>query len=55
MSRPSPMVAFVSEELSTLAPQIASLPASVFKTPIGTLEHTRDEMVAALDFAIVGF
>ncbi|MBY5969124.1 CcdB family protein [Halomonas denitrificans] len=36
-------------------PQIASLPISVLKTPIGTLDHMRDEIVAALDFAIVGF
>ncbi|MBY5942659.1 CcdB family protein [Halomonas sp. DP5N14-9] len=55
LTRLTPTVTPDSEELLILFPQIASLPASVLKTPIGTLEHMRDEIVAALDFAIVGF
>ncbi|WP_442487069.1 CcdB family protein [Halomonas litopenaei] len=51
----TPTVTLDSEELLILIPQIASLPASILITPIGTLENMRDEIVAALDFAIVGF
>ncbi len=55
LTRLTPTVTIDSEELLILIPQIASLPASILKRPIGTLEHMRDEIVAALDFAIVGF
>ncbi|WP_371931892.1 CcdB family protein [Halomonas sp. MMSF_3323] len=54
LTRLTPTATLDSEEMLILIPQIASFPASVFKTPIGTLEHTRDEMVAALNFAIFG-
>tara|TARA_B100000678_G_C18192365_1_gene495956 strand:+ start:866 stop:1135 length:270 start_codon:yes stop_codon:yes gene_type:complete len=55
LTRLTPTAPLDSEELLILIPQIASLPASVLKTPIGTLEHMRDEIVAALDFAIARF
>ncbi|MBY5984752.1 CcdB family protein [Halomonas sp. DP5Y7-2] len=54
LTRPTQTVTLDSEELLIPIPQIASLPISVLKTPIGTLDHMRDEIVAALDFAIVG-
>ncbi|MGK0545065.1 CcdB family protein [Halomonas cupida] len=55
LPRPAPTVTLDSEELLILIPQIASLPASVLKRPVVTQEHMRDKIVAALDFAIVGF
>ncbi|WP_375038071.1 MULTISPECIES: CcdB family protein [Halomonas] len=55
LPRPAPTVTLDSEELLILIPQIASLPASVLKRPIVTQEHMRDKIVAALDFAMVGF
>ena len=55
LTRLTPTAPLDSEELLILIPQIASLPASVLKTPIGTLEQMRDGMVATLDLTIVGF
>jgi len=37
-----------------LAPQITSMPAKLLKDPVGSLSHLRDEIIGALDFAIIG-
>jgi len=37
-----------------LIPQVASMPTKALKDPIGSLAHLRDEMIAALDFAVTG-
>jgi toxin CcdB len=47
-------VEYKGENLLILIPQIASVPAKSLKNPIGSLSHLRDEIVAALDFAITG-
>ena len=49
-----PRIEFNGDELLIMIPQIASIPTKVLKQPIGTLEDLRDEIIAALDFAITG-
>ena len=50
----TPTVEYDGEKLLILTPQIASMPRHKLKRPIGTLESFRSEILAALDFAIVG-
>ena len=50
----TPEVEYGGERLLLLTPQIASVPTKILKTPIGSLEHFRDGIVSALDFAITG-
>jgi len=50
----TPRVSYKDQELLILIPQIASMPAKLLKEPIGSLSHLRDEIIAALDFAIIG-
>jgi toxin CcdB len=50
----TPRIEFNGNELMIMIPQIASMPSKLLKQPIGTLEHLRDEIIAALDFAITG-
>jgi len=54
LKRLTPRVSYEEQELLILIPQITSIPANLLKEPIGTLAHLRDEIVAALDFAITG-
>jgi len=50
----TPVIEYEGEKLILLVPQIASIPAKKIKEPVGTLSHFRDEIIAALDFAITG-
>ncbi|WDE02283.1 CcdB family protein [Thalassomonas actiniarum] len=50
----TPTIRYTNEEFILLTPQIASLPANLLKSPIGSLESMRDEIIAAIDFAITG-
>jgi len=50
----TPTVTYEGEELLLLIPQVASLPTKGLKYPVGSLSHLRDEIIAALDFAITG-
>jgi len=50
----TPRVSYEGQELLILMPQISSMPTKLFKEPIGSLFHLRDEIIAALDFAIIG-
>ncbi len=50
----TPEVKYDGEKLLLLTPQIASIPSKTLKNPIGSLSHLRDEIVAAIDFAITG-
>ena len=47
-------IEYDGEKLLLLVPQIASMPSRSLKNPIGSLSHLRDEIIAALDFAITG-
>jgi len=50
----TPTTEYDGETLLILTPQIASMPRNKLKNPIGSLEHFRAEILAALDFAITG-
>ena len=50
----TPTVTYQDEDLLLLIPQIASMPVKALKVPIGSLSHLRDEIIAALDFAVTG-
>lgn len=50
----TPVIEYEGDELILLTPQIASMPSNRLKKPVGTLEHLRTEILAALDFAITG-
>ena len=54
LKRLTPTIEYEGEELLLLVPQIASIPAKALKSPIGSHSHLRDEIVAALDFAVTG-
>lgn len=51
----TPVIEHNSEQLILLTPQIASVPSSILKEPIGSLAHLRDDILSALDFAVTGF
>ncbi len=50
----TPEIEYKGEKLLLLTPQIASISAKTLKKPIGSLSHLRDEIIAALDFAVTG-
>ncbi|AFI85274.1 CcdB family protein [Methylophaga nitratireducenticrescens] len=50
----TPVIEYDGEKLLLLTPQIASIPSKLLKDPIGSLNHFRDEIISALDFAITG-
>ena len=50
----TPGVSYEGEQLLLLTPQVASLPTKKLTNPVGSLSHFRDEIIAALDFAITG-
>jgi toxin CcdB len=50
----TPTVTYEGEDLLLLIPQIASMPVKALRVSIGSLSHLRDEIIAALDFAITG-
>ena len=55
MQELTPDIEYEGEKLLLLTPQIASIPASQLKDPIGSLEHFRDDIISSLDLAITGF
>ena len=50
----TPAITYEGEDFLLLIPQIASIPVKALNNPIGSLSHLRDEIIAALDFAITG-
>ena len=50
----TPEINYNGEALLLLTPQIAAIPSKLLKKPVGSLSHFRDEIIAALDFAITG-
>ena len=54
MTKLTPEIHYEGKRFLLLVPQIASFPAKYLKTPIGSLAHFREEIVAALDFAVTG-
>ncbi len=54
MERLTPTISCAGEDLLLLMPQVSSVPAKTLQEPVGTVRHLRDEILAALDFAITG-
>jgi len=50
----TPLIEYESEQYVLLTPQIASMPSKLLKDPVGSVESLRDEIIAAIDFAITG-
>ncbi len=50
----TPEISYEGEALLLLTPQLSSIPSKLLKNPVGSLSHFRDEIVAAVDFAITG-
>ena len=49
-----PEVLFEERQYVLMTPQISAVPDRLLSNPIGTLEHCRSQVLAALDFAITG-
>jgi len=50
----TPEINFNNDKLVLLTPQISAMPANLLKTPVGSLSHSRHEIISSLDFAITG-
>ena len=50
----TPLIKYENESFILLTPLSASMPANLLKNPVGTLEPMRNEIIAAIDFAITG-
>ena len=50
----TPIISYQDEQYVLLTPQIASIPAKLLTKPVGSLEHLRNDISAALDFAVSG-
>ena len=48
------VVIYEGEQLLLLTPQIASVPSTFLKDPIGSLAQLRDEIISSIDLAITG-
>lgn len=49
-----PTIRLNEEKYVLMTPQIAEVPDRILNKPLGTLEHSREEILAALGFAITG-
>jgi len=54
MTKLTPTIEYENDQFVLLTPQIASIPSSLLKNPIGSVDTLRDEIIAAIDFAITG-
>lgn len=50
----TPVIEYNGEQLVLLTPQIASMPVRLLTKPVGSLSHLREEIIAAIDFAVTG-
>jgi len=50
----TPLIEYENEQYILLTPQIASMKSKLLKNPVGSLASLRDEIIAAIDFAITG-
>lgn len=53
MKNLTPEFNFEGEKLLLLTPQISSIPAKQLNAPVGSLIHFREQIINALDFAIL--
>ncbi len=50
----TPLIEYENEQYILLTPQVSSMPAKLLRNPVGSVESLRDEIIAAIDFAITG-
>lgn len=50
----TPIIKYQNEAFILLTPQLASMPAKLLRSPVGSVLAMRDEIIAAIDFAITG-
>jgi toxin CcdB len=50
----TPVVEYENEQFVLLTPQISSMSVKLLTNPVGSVESLRDEIIAAIDFAITG-
>jgi toxin CcdB len=50
----TPVVEYENEQFVLLTPQISSMSVKLLTKPVGSVESLRDEIIAAIDFAITG-
>ncbi len=50
----TPLIEYKSEQYILLTPQIASMKSKLLKNPVGSIASLRNEIIAAIDFAITG-
>ena len=50
----TPEITFSDKQLLMLTPQISSMSKKQLTDPIGSLSHIRENIVSALDFALLG-
>ncbi len=49
-----PEVLFEEQQYLLMTPQLSAVPERLLSKPVGTLEHCRSQVLAALDFTITG-
>lgn len=54
LSRLTPEISFNDEDLLLMVPQMTSMPANKLRVRVGSLEHFRNEIIGAIDFALTG-
>jgi len=50
----TPLIEYENTQYILLTPQIASMPLKLLKNPVGSISSLRDQIIAAVDFAITG-
>lgn len=50
----TPIIEYEGEKLVLLTPQITAIPARLLQQPLGSLNHLREDIIAAIDFALTG-
>jgi len=50
----TPVIEYENEQFILLTPQVSSMPTKLLRNPVGSVESLRDEIIAAIDFAITG-
>lgn len=50
----TPLIEYEDTQYILLTPQIASMPSRLLKHPVGSVASLRDDIIAAIDFAITG-
>jgi len=50
----TPVIEYENEQFILLTPQVSSMPTKLLRNPLGSVESLRDEIIAAIDFAITG-